>query len=293
MDERLPRSAPGPYRIGLDDGRPADEERGGVSDDAWSTFERPTQTIMLTRIFVATCLACLTATSIFAQDSKKPPATEFTGDLGLVDVSGNKSVSTFNVNARLLRRVERWEFREDFGVVYGKTDGVESSNLWRAGVRGDYALSPRFALYGLTAFDRNKFAGITSRIAEGVGGVARLVTTDIDQFNVEGGFQLTQQKNVDGTDNNFSSLRGATSWKHAFSKAAYFSQSAEFLPNLDDSKDLRINTETAVVAPLSAHVGMKFSYVVRFDNEPSLNAAGTAPLRKSDRILSAGIQLSY
>lgn len=248
---------------------------------------------MPTRIFVATCLACLAATPVIAQDSKKPPATEFSGDLGLVDVSGNKSVSTFNVNERLVRRVERWEFRQDFGAVYGKTDGVESSNLWRAGLRGDFGLSPRFALYGLTAFDRNKFAGIKSRFAEGIGGVAKLVTTDIDQFNVEAGFQLTQQKNVDGTDESFSSLRGATSWKHAFSKAAYFFQGVEFLPNLDNSKDLRINTETAVVAPLSTHVGMKFSYVVRFDNEPSLNAAGTASLKKSDRILSAGIQLSY
>jgi hypothetical protein len=32
---------------------------------------------------------------------------------------------------------------------------------------------------------------------------------------------------------------------------------------------------------------------VRFDNLPSLNAAKTAPLRKSDRILSAGMQISY
>ena len=53
------------------------------------------------------------------------------------------------------------------------------------------------------------------------------------------------------------------------------------------------DTETSIVAPLSSHVAMKASYQVRFDNLPSLNAAGTAPLRKSDRILSTGIQLSF
>lgn len=238
-------------------------------------------------------VTCAASSYARAQEAKKPPVMEFTGDLGIVDVTGNTSVSTFNSNERLIRRFAHWELQQVFGAVYGKTDGKESSNLWRFGLRGDYGLGSRFALYGLTAFDRNKFAGITSRFSEGLGLVGKLIVTDVDQLNIEGGFELTQQDNVDGTTDNFSSLRGATTWKHAFSKAAYFYQAAEFLPNLSESKDLRINTETALVAPLSTHIGMKFSYVVRFDNLPSLNAAGTAPLRKSDRIFSAGIQLSY
>lgn len=228
-----------------------------------------------------------------AQAAKKPPATEFTGGLGFVNVSGNTSVTTLNAEERFIRRLAPWEFKQDLGTVYGKTDGTESSNLWRASLRADYGLAAHWALYALTAFDRNRFAGIKSRFAEGAGVVAKLVATDIDQLNLEGGFQVTQQRNLDGTDDNFKSLRGATSWKHAFSPAAYFFQSAEFLPNLDESEDLRINSETAVVAPLSSHVGMKFSYVVRFDNLPALNAAGTAPLKKTDRIFSSGIQISF
>ena len=228
-----------------------------------------------------------------AQDAKKPPALEVSADLGAVSVSGNTSVTSLNAGERLIRRIERWEFKQDFGSVYGKTDAKESSNLWRASLRSDYGLTRIFALYALAAFDRNKFAGIKSRLSEGIGGVVRLLATDVEQLNVEAGFALTQQKNLDDTEDNFKSLRGATTWKHSFSKAAYFFQSVEVLPNLDESKDLRVNTETAVVAPLSAHVGIKLSYAVRFDNLPSLNAAKSAPLRKSDRILSAGVQLSY
>ncbi|MBV6522534.1 MAG: hypothetical protein MNPFHGCM_02682 [Gemmatimonadaceae bacterium] len=245
------------------------------------------------RIRTAILATVLSASPVLAQDAKKPPALEFSGDLGMVDVSGNTSVSTFNANERIVRRFARWEFRQDLGVVYGKTDGVESSNLWRAGLRSDYDFSPRFAFYGLTAFDRNKFAGIKARFAEGIGGVAKLVTTDADRVNLEAGFQLTQQQNLDGSDDSFSSLRGATSWKHAFSKDAYLLQAVEVLPNLADRRDLRVNTETSIVAPLSSHIGMKFSYVVRYDNVPALNATGGASLRKSDRILSAGIQVSY
>ncbi len=228
-----------------------------------------------------------------AQDAKKPPAREFNADVSFVNVSGNTSITTLNVGERFIRRMAPWEFKQDFGAVYGKTDGTETSNLWRASLRADYGLGPRWAIYALTAFDRNKFAGIKSRFAEGVGAVFKLIATDIDQFNIEGGFQVTQQRDLDGTKDHFNSLRGASSWKHAFHRGSYFFQSAELLQNLDERKDLRVNSETAVVAPLSSHIAMKFSYLVFFDNLPALNAAGTAPLRKTDRILSSGLQISF
>ena len=202
-------------------------------------------------------------------------------------------MTTLSLGEKWIRRIARWEFKQDLGSIYGKTDGNETSNLLKASVRGDYGIGGNMALYARTAFDRNKFAGVKSRFAEGLGLVAKLAATDINQLNVESGFELTQQDNLDGPSQSFSSLRGATSWKHKFSANAYFFQGIEYLPNLDDSEDYRINSETTVVAPLSSHVAMKESYQLRFDNLPSLNAAGTTPLRKSDRILSTGMQVTF
>ena len=249
----------------------------------------------LPRLAIALSLALggLARNSAAQDATKPPPATEFIGDVSFVNVSGNTSITTLNVGERYIRRMARWEFRQAFGVVYGKTEGTETSNLLLASLRADRVLGARWAAYALTAFERNKFAGINSRFAEGVGAVYKVIATDIDQINLEAGFQVTQQRNLDGTNNNFNSLRGATSLKHAFGRGAYFFQSAEILPNLEDSKDLLVNSETAVVAPLSSRIGMKFSYLVRFDNLPALNATGTAPLRKTDSILSSGIQISF
>lgn len=244
-------------------------------------------------IVVATLVAGSLARPALGQDVKKPPRTELSADLGLVSVSGNTSVTTFNLNEKYIRRFDWWEFRQDLGSVYGKTNGLESSNLVRAGLRADYSLAGHFALYGLTTYDRDKFAGIKGRYAEGLGGVAKVLATDRDQLNVEVGYQLTQQENVVGSDHNYSALRIASDWKHSFTKASYFFEGVEYLPDLQASQDYRINSETDVVAPLSSHVGMKFSYVVRFANAPPLNASGTSLLGKTDRILSAGIQVTY
>jgi putative salt-induced outer membrane protein len=240
-------------------------------------------------------VACLSLLPALApgQDAKKPPPTEVSGDVGFVLVGGNTSTSTLSVNERYIRRIDTWAFKQDFGEIYGKTDGIESSNLLRVGLRADHDVASHFAIYGLTAFDRNQFAGIRSRFAEGAGGVWKVLATDVDQFNIEAGYQYTEQKNLIGPDHNFSALRAASSVKHSFTKEAYVFENVEYIPDLEDSNDYRINTETDLVAPLSAHTAMKFSYVVRFANAPPLNAAGTALLQKTDQILSAGIQVTY
>src|SRR5262249_28261668 len=159
-------------------------------------------------------VACLSLLPRLApgQDAKKPPPTEVSGDVGFVVVGGNTSTSTLSVNERYIRRIDTWAFKQDFGEIYGKTDGIESSNLLRVGLRADHDIANHFAVYGLTAFDRNQFAGIRSRIAEGAGGVWKVLATDVDQFNIESGYQYTEQKNLIGPDHNFSALRAASSW---------------------------------------------------------------------------------
>jgi putative salt-induced outer membrane protein len=234
----------------------------------------------------------MSVSSAGAQDAAPPP-TEFSADLGYVNVSGNKSVTSLSLGEKLIRRVAKWQFLQELGAVYGKTDGEESSNLWRAALRGDYGFSPAVEVYARTAWDKNKFAGVKSRLAEGLGLAWKVAASDQNQFNVEAGFELTQQDNIDGTNDSFSALRGATTWKRSFSSTSYFFQGVELLPNLDESDDYRINTETTFVAALSNHIALKTSYVLRYDNLPSLNADGTAPLRKSDRVLSTGIQVTF
>ena len=144
-----------------------------------------------------------------AQEKKEPPPTEFSTDLGFVTVSGNTSTTTLAFAEKLIRRIPRWEFRQELGTVYGETDGAQTSNMLRALLRADYGLDG-FAIYGRGAFDKNKFAGVDSRFGEGIGLVWRAKKTEINQLNFEGGFELNQQDNLDGTSESFSSLRAAS-----------------------------------------------------------------------------------
>jgi putative salt-induced outer membrane protein len=76
-------------------------------------------------------------------------------------------------------------------------------------------------------------------------------------------------------------------YKHQFSKLAYFQQFVEYLRNLQTSGSYRFNTESAVVAPISTHIGIKVGYAIRFDSRPQPTFGTT------DRLLTTGIQVSY
>ncbi len=223
--------------------------------------------------------------ALVAQDKPKP--RELTADVGYVSTSGNTDISAFNLGEKLILRDGRWEHKQAFGSVYASQDGEQTSNLLLANWRSDWRFSPVFALFGYAGFDRNQFAGIARRFEESAGLAAKLLARDRDEWSLELGLGLTQQKGTDSSNVTFASARSATLFKHHFSKTAYFQQGVEFLPNLETSTDYRITSESALVAPISAHIAMKVAYVVRFDNLPETGRA------KEDRILTSGLQFNW
>jgi putative salt-induced outer membrane protein len=230
-------------------------------------------------------LATLLPTGSRAQDAPKP--REFTADVGYVSTTGNSEVSTFNLGEKLVLRAGRWEHKQQFGSVYASQDGRQTSNLLFTNWRSDWKFHPQLALFGFVGFDRNAFAGISRRFEEALGVSSKLLTAANDTWTVEAGLAMNQQRSTDDSSITFASVRSATTFRHHFTKAAYFQQAVEFLPSLEVSEDYRVNTESALVAPLSTHVAMKLGYVVRFDNLPEPGR------RKHDRIVTSGLQFNW
>ena len=109
----------------------------------------PNHVMFTVRLVVAAAIALLmsAAGSLEAQGEKPPPPpVPSSADLGFVSVAGNTTTTTLAMDEKYIRRMKKWEFRQELGAVYGKTDGVESSNLWRALLRADYVLFANIAL---------------------------------------------------------------------------------------------------------------------------------------------------
>jgi putative salt-induced outer membrane protein len=235
---------------------------------------------------VRLALLAAVASPVAAQDA---PAvvTKVTADFGYVTTSGNTQLTTLSVAEKATQSRGRLSFEQTFNLVYGEQAGAVNTNFLKAGLRADYKLDELFALFVGAAFDRNRFAGITRRYEEQLGLQLRALAAPQDTIRLEGGASVTQQTNLDGSSQNFPAARLAGTWRHNFTPASYFQQSVEGLPNLKNNEDWRVNSESALVAPISARVGVKLSYVIRYDNLPE------PTFKNTDRLFTTGIQITF
>lgn len=226
----------------------------------------------------------------FQADTGRPSAEiKFTGDIGYVATSGNSSVETLNVGDKFSAKVDDVTLSQTFVLVYGESKGKSVTSLYRGSLRLDKGLKTALITsYTLLNFERNTFAGLASRWSGVAGLSANLKREGKNRLVLEGGLSLTRQRGTatSGRDVDFLGGRAAGTFTHQFSPKASLSQVLEILPNFRESDDLRINTESTLVAPLTARIAVKISYVIRYDGLPE------STFETTDRLFTSGIQVS-
>lgn len=239
------------------------------------------------------CAMSALPATLVAQD-ETPRRAELTADLGYVNTSGNTSVTTFNLGNKLLVRAGTVLLTQTSAFIYGRTSGEETANNQALRIRADQPIGPRLAVYGFGGYDRNKFGGVARRLDQNVGLTYDVLQATRDSLGFEAGVGLVQESlyAAEGgslrTSNNYSAGRAAANYKHSFTETSYFQQTVEYLPDLETSSAYRLNSESSVVAPISTHIGLKASALIRYNNAPPL-----PEFRKTDRLISAGLQLTF
>lgn len=217
-----------------------------------------------------------------------PPNFEFTSDFSFVNTGGNARVTTTGFSDKMIfRHGWRWTHTQTFGVIYGKSQGEVNAESYRAGVRSDMAFTARLASYAQVAFFRNVFAGKAAEYETSLGLSGLVYDSPKSQFRFESGLTRTHQRATTDAVRKFLGARVAGLYRHSFGTATYFEQQVELLPNLDDGDDLRLNSASAIVAPISSHIGLKAKYEVRWDHQPQ------AGFKETDTIFTTGLQLTF
>jgi putative salt-induced outer membrane protein len=230
----------------------------------------------------------LAGAPLAGQAPAQPQRFEFLGDVALVMTSGNTSVTTNRADERIIyRHGWRWTHTQHFGVTYGRTDEDVVAENYRAGLKTDFAFSPVFGSYGQATFFRDRFSGIVARYALSAGLSALAWNGETDKLTVEGGVVHTDERNVAGVIGKSFAARAQGVYKHNFAPTTYVEQTLEFLPNLREGEDLRINSLTALVAPISAHIGLKASYRIAYDGLPQ------AGFVETNTEFTTGLQVTF
>jgi putative salt-induced outer membrane protein YdiY len=224
-----------------------------------------------------------------ARPPRPPPRpVRITGDIGFVSTAGNTSVQTLNLGDKIVARKWYLTFTQQFAVMRGQSGGSTVASSWRALGRVDLAVQKIIAAYTAINWERNVFSGLASRVGTTSGLSAAVIRTSTDHLVFEGGVSYTTQHGIGskGVDKDFFGGRAATAYTHHLGPRAAISQSVELLPDFHDSADLRINTESDLLAPLTKQIAMKMSYSIHYDGVPEPGYLST------DRLFTTGIQVT-
>ena len=236
-------------------------------------------------VLLAGALCAASPLPLAGQDTTK--TMSLTLDAGLVNASGNSEFLSANFGEKVIwARKGRWTVTQAAKVLYGETDGTRTTESYDFSLRGERVLSPRVGAYAFAAYQRDPFAGLATRWSGGPGVAWGMVQAARDTLGLEAAITAQSERTTAAVERTFGAAQTAARFKHAFASAASFTQSLELIANLKTSADYRLNSETALVAPLSSKIGLRLSYVIRFDNQPE------PTFKKTDRILTTGVQVA-
>jgi putative salt-induced outer membrane protein len=237
------------------------------------------------RTYVLLAGALCAPSSLVGQDTTR--TLNLTLDAGLVNASGNSEFLSANFGEKVTwAQKSRWTVTQTAKVLYGETDGARTTESYDFNLRGERVLSARVGAYAFAAFQRDPFAGLAARWSGGPGVAWGVVKATRDTVGLEAAITAQSERTTAAIERTFGAAQTAARFKHSFAGAASFTQSLEFIANLKDGDDYRLNSETALIAPLSSKIGLRVSYVIRFDHLPE------PTFKKTDRILTTGVQVA-
>jgi len=247
------------------------------------------------------CLA-LSPWLVLAQPAAKPAAApqkkkvEFTGSMGFSQTNGNANAMAANVTNKVKYTVAGWSFLQDLAFFYGEANAKVNTNFWNGGLRGERVVAERVSLFLASRYDRNVVQGVANRYQQGFGVTVRALEDDANRLSVALGGSLFQQQLTEGStarvSRAFPAARAAFDYRRKLTDLAYVQQTAEYLPAIGDTAtSYFVNTESAVVAPLSKKVGLKVGYVIRYNSEPPTR--NSIQLRPMDTFFSSGLTLTF
>lgn len=235
----------------------------------------------------------LAAPLAWAQDDEEDLGWALTGEVSLIATDGNAEAETlgFGLVADRTRerdalsfaagglRAESTTFNrfaigtpDDFQVVEESDTDLTAESFY---LRGRYQrdISERAFWFTGAGWERNEFAGFTSRYSV-VGGVGReWYATDRGHFRADVGLSFTTQEDVvDGSEarEDFLGLRLSYDYGRQLTETTRFSSVLIIDENLDETEDLRADLLNALSVSINELLSLKIGLHLLYDNLPSL-----------------------
>ena len=207
---------------------------------------------------------CLFGQLAFAQATPPPAPPGWAGSAsaGLAMTSGNSDTSTVNSAYELKRDTGGpLVFKSNGLLVWGKSEGVLTSDRLGLDGRIERKLSERTSLFGQTQYLRDSFKSIDYLIAPAVGLTRLLVKNDRTELGVDGGVGGVWEKNPDRDADLDGAVIAGQKFTHKITATTELIQKVSALWKMDDFGDALYVFGAGIAASITAATQMKIEFL--------------------------------
>jgi putative salt-induced outer membrane protein YdiY len=209
-------------------------------------------------------------------------------ELSYVQTSGNSKVSTLSG-----KNLFNYDWQKSALELVAGGLGTESRNVvtaeqYNASEKVSFKFTGKNYAFQKNSWDKNRFANIKDRWDLSLGVGRHILDTAVNNLFAEAGGGYVFEDRLSGTDNqSFGSYRAYAKYIRTLSPTANVSQDMEYLGNLKDSGNYRMNAETALVTTINSHFSLKASHSWKFANSPG------AGFKKTDTMNAMALIVNY
>ena len=207
----------------------------------------------LRRLALLPVLVLATATG-YAQDEEGISSRVA---LGYLATSGNADNENLVSSFDLAWNYVPWHHSLTGSAVRASAENVTTAEAYSLEWQSDYDLSERSYVFGLIAWNEDKFSGYDQQIREVIGYGWRFIDTERHALNGEVGAGARQADLRDGMSQDEAILRLSGDYLWTISETAEFSQTLAIESGAD-------NTYTETVTKLTADIRSNFSVVLSY-----------------------------
>jgi len=118
--------------------------------------------------------------------SGPPPVSwEGSGELGLVNTTGNTTTAKLNFGIKAIRNSENWRHRFAGTVLYTSEDGIQDNERYTVDVQSDKKLGDKSWLFGVFRWDADKFGAYDPQVSLSVGYGRQLMKSERHELRGE------------------------------------------------------------------------------------------------------------
>jgi putative salt-induced outer membrane protein YdiY len=211
-------------------------------------------------------------TASFAQTAPPPPPGWVgSASAGLALTSGNSDTSTVNAAYEVKRDTGGdYGFKSNGLLVWGKSQGVRTSDRLSLDGRVERKLSERTAVFGQTLYLRDSFKSIDYLVSPTVGVSRVLLKNDRSELGVDGAVGMVWEQNPGLELQTDGAITAGQQFSHRLTATTEFKEKLAGLWKMDDFGDALYTFGAGIAASITAGTQMKVEFLDTYKAQPPL-----------------------